>query len=184
MPLARALLVLLAAACFGLLPPAMHLAGTAQAVSCAVWSADPEDDFNSTNLTASACSSTADDSAAVGVQCPGTPQLRYYPGDDAPANLVEGSKAVVTFAVDPDSVKKTMRYDNLNGVFFVKIKPRDPVFALLQSGGPLVVSGDALGSHKFRLLGSTKAIATVLAGCGVKLDSGAAPSSPAASSEH
>ena len=145
-------------------------AGTAVAMAaggqCAIWSVALEDDTTSKNLTASACSSTADDSAAVGFQCPGRPQLRYYPGDTAPEHLAHGKRVTLTFAVDQDSVAETMRYDEVNGVFWTTIGDNDPVFRLLQSGGPLTVTGDTLGTHTFRLLGSTAAISTVMERCG------------------
>ena len=155
--------------------PAVHR-GAAQAASCAVWSVSNEDDVTAHNLTASACSSAADDSTAVGFQCTDRPQLRYYPMTDDPTlHLTRGMRVAVTFGVDPDSVVETMRYDEANGVFSATIKNGDPVLVLLQSGGPLVVSSDALGSHTFRLLGSTAAIGTVLARCGRHLPKGPVP---------
>jgi|GEM_PF-6566969 len=138
----------------------------ARAASCAVWAVSMEDDTTSKNLTASACSSSADDTTAVGFQCTDRPQLRYYPGDDAPDHLTKGMRVSMTFAVDPDSVVETMRYDEASGAFYAKIGNADPVFALLQTGGPLVVSSDLLGSHTFRLLGSTAALTTIMARCG------------------
>jgi hypothetical protein len=147
--------------------PVMQLNSTASAQSsCAVWSTAGEDDLGTTNLTASACSSTADDSTAIGFQCPGKPQLRYYPSADVASQLRKGTRALLTFAVGDATVARTMRYDDLNGVLWASIKPKDPVLDLLRSGGPLIVSGDAVGSHTFRLLGSTAAIASVLAQCG------------------
>ncbi|MDR3475787.1 MAG: hypothetical protein P4M09_29430 [Devosia sp.] len=179
MQLARTLLAAVVAGGLTVATPLLPIDGAALAQSsCVIWSAADEDDSTATNLTASACSSTADDSTAIGFQCPDKPQLRYYPSDDAASQLRKGTRAAVTFAVGDATVAKTMRYDDLNGVLWVTIRPKDPVMDLLRLGGPLVVSGDAVGSHTFRLLGSTAAIASVLTQCGHQ--PGAALKPPAA----
>ena len=140
--------------------------------ACMRWNAAGEQDFSSakvskTNLTATACSSNADDSTAIGVQCAGRPQIRYYPGGDAPAAIANKTNIAMTFAVGDDGTIKTMRYDALNGVFSAPMSSTDPVLSLLVSGGPLDVTSDLLGTHRFRLIGSTTAIGAVFAGCGV-----------------
>jgi len=140
--------------------------------ACMRWNAASEQDFSSakvskTNLTATACSSTADDSTAIGVQCPGRPQIRYYPGGDAPTGIASKTSVAMTFAVGDDGTIKTMRYDALNGVFSAPISAADPVLSMLVSGGPLDVTSDLLGAHTFRLIGSTTAIGAVFAGCGI-----------------
>jgi hypothetical protein len=140
--------------------------------ACMRWNAAGEQDFSSakvskTNLTATACSSTADDSTAIGVQCPGRPQIRYYPSGDAPAGIANKTSVAMTFAVGDDANVKTMRYDALNGVFSASMSAADPVLSLLVSGGPLDVTSDLLGTHRFRLIGSTTAIGAVFAGCHV-----------------
>jgi len=140
--------------------------------ACMRWNAAGEQDFSrarvsKTNLTATACSSTTDDSTAVGVQCPGRPQIRYYPGGDAPAAIANRTSVAMTFAVGDDATVKTMRYDALNGVFSAPISATDPVLSLLVSGGPLDVTSDLLGAHRFRLIGSTTAIGAVFAACRV-----------------
>ncbi|MEO8883507.1 MAG: hypothetical protein ABI377_08880, partial [Devosia sp.] len=120
-----------------------------------------------TNLTATACSSTADDSTAIGIQCPDKPQIRYYPGGDAPAAIANRTSVAMTFAVGDDGTIKTMRYDALNGVFSAPISATDSVLSLLASGGPLDVTSDLLGTHRFRLVGSTTAIGAVFTACGI-----------------
>jgi hypothetical protein len=140
--------------------------------ACMRWNAAGEDDFSGarvskSNLTATACASTADDSTAIGVQCPGKPQIRYYPGGDAPAAIANKASVAMTFAVGEDATVKTMRYDALNGVFFAPMSASDPILSLLVSGGPLDVTSDLLGTHRFRLIGSTTAIGAVFAACHV-----------------
>jgi hypothetical protein len=133
---------------------------------CAVWSAAAEDDGDANNLTATACASTADDATAIGIQCPSAGQVRYYPqADDLPKGIKRGSKETLDFGVDLDHVTKVMNYDDANGVFFSALKKSEPLLTLLQSGGPLIVSSADLGSHTFRLLGSTAAMQLVFDGC-------------------
>jgi hypothetical protein len=156
--------------------------GTAQAASaasCAIWSTYTEQDGKAANLTATACAATADDSSAVGVQCIGKkPQIRYYPGDGAQPLVSDGKKLTITFAVGDQSLDKTMRYDGSAGAFTAPMSTSDPLLQMLQGGGPLDLSTDLLGPHRFRLLGSTAAIAAVLGGCHIKSYIGPPPPTP------
>lgn len=172
------------AAAASLSTPAVRIDTSAYAQSnCAVWSTYNEQDGKASNLTATACSSTQDDSSAVGFQCSARrPQLRYYPGEGAQQQLANNADMTVTFAVGDDTLPKLMHYDGTSGAFFVNIGKTDPALQMLQSGGPLDVSSDTLGTHRFRLLGSTAAIAAVMGRCGVKNYIGPPPPLPVADS--
>jgi hypothetical protein len=137
--------------------------------ACTTWSTYEEQGTNGSHLTAVACSSTADDSSVVGLQCIGKrPVLRYYPGNFAQQRLTRRARIDVTFAVGDDGYVKSMLYDPVDGVFSATISKTDPVLGLLQSGGPLDLGTDILGTHRFRLIGSNAAVAVVMQGCGVK----------------
>ena len=176
----RTLPVLSFAALAGLSAPGLMMGLPAYAQSnCAVWSTYNEQDGKASSLTATACSSNQDDSSAVGFQCSAKrPQLRYYPGEGAQQHLANNADMTVTFAVGDDTLPKLMHYDGTSGVFFVNIGRTDPALQMLQSGGPLDVSSDTLGTHRFRLLGSTAAIAAVMGKCGVKNYIGPPPPAP------
>jgi hypothetical protein len=150
--------------------PLLHVNSAAYAAgNCAVWSTYTEQDGKAQNLTAFACASTLNDSSVVGLQClRKRPQLRYYPGDGAQESLRNRASLAATFAVGDQSVAETMRYDAAIGVFTVNIGRNAPLLQMLQSGGPLDLASDTLGPHRFRLLGSTAAIAAVMSQCGIK----------------
>jgi hypothetical protein len=145
-----------------------------------VWSTYDEQDGKATNLTATACASTDDDSSALGVQCSAKkPQVRYYPDSEAQEQLPDRTLLAASFAVGDDSISKSMRYDRASGAFSVAVKNNDPLLQMLQSGGPLDVTSAPLGTHRFRLLGSTAAIAAVMGKCGVTNYIGPPPPAPA-----
>jgi hypothetical protein len=164
------LVVAAMAGAFPAVQPVEAAPGLAQ-TSCSVWGTFDEDDGAASNLTAFACGAVADDSTAIGVQCPaGKPQVRYYPTSDDAEALRKNARVTMTFTVGDAAVQKTMRFDAANGVFWASFRPKDPLVSLLISGGPLDVSSNVLGTHRFRLVGSTAAIATVLAACKVHID--------------
>jgi len=137
--------------------------------ACTTWSTYEEQDVKGSHLTAYACSSTPDDSSVMGLQCIGKkPVLRYYPGNFAQQQLTRSARIDVTFAVGDDGFIKSMLYDPVDGVFSVPVSKTDPVLGLIQSGGPLDLSTLILGTHRFRLIGSNAAVATVMHACGVK----------------
>lgn len=155
---------------------ALPVAGTGPAEAqisgnCQIWTTSQEDDgAGGTHLTASACAAAADDSTAIGVQCPRQPQIRFYPNDQMQATITRDNAVLpVDFSVGDDTVTKPMRYDLANGVFWATVRASDHLFDLLQSGGPLDASNDVLGTHRFRLVGSTGSIGMVLAACRQKL---------------
>ena len=131
--------------------------------ACTTWTTYEEQDVKGSHLTAYACSSTPDDSSVMGLQCIGKkPVLRYYPGNFAQQQLTRSARIDVTFAVGDDGFIKSMLYDPVDGVFSVPVSKTDPVLGLIQSGGPLDLSTLILGTHRFRLIGSNAAVATVI----------------------
>ena len=175
----RLLAVLPLAAGLAVAPPLVVPSPAFAQGNCAVWSTYTEQDGKDSNLTATACASTEDDSAAIGVQCNAKkqPVIRFYPGDGQQDQIHKGGLDF-TFAVGDQGTIKTMRWNDDDGAFAVVIGRNDVLLQMFQSGGPMDVSTLILGSHRFRLLGSTAAIAAVFGQCGLKKYIGPPPPPP------
>jgi hypothetical protein len=134
----------------------------AAAGSCS-WSAKMEEDEGGSVLTASVCGGAKQDSHLM-LTCVGQPTLSYDLGATG-EELEPGISASFDFSAGGETATKKLDLEAMYNYFVARLKPSDPLLALLQGKGDVTVSSSKYGQNSFPLTGSSKAIRKVLASC-------------------
>ncbi|WP_299643707.1 hypothetical protein [Devosia sp.] len=139
----------------------------AAAEACNTWTVEMQEDEGGPVLTASACATDRPD-AYLALTCSrGRVYLRYDLAAGAERSPDLEEVADVDFTVGVSTQRLSMRYEEMDARHAADVPASGPLVSLLKTGESVGIS-DAAGrypQHAFSLVGSSSAIANLIAQC-------------------